>query len=219
MSRNLRSRLTLAATLAMFAFTVLLITRNDELVFRDEGRLVVKADPADANAVVFYWRSEVDVPMARRFAEAFEMWKFDADRIVIDLHSPGGVIREGEAVIRVIEHMKRTHVVDTRVRARRACYSMCVPIFLQGEERTAAPSARFMFHEPRAYDYFTGEPVNEPAFERDMASQRFFDRYFVDSPMDPVWRDRLAQEWRGRDVWRSGRELTAEGSNIVTVLE
>ncbi len=209
----------LAATLIMFALTVVLIARNEEFVFRDEGRLVVRPDPTDSRAVVFYWRSQVEVPMARRLAEAFDEWRYDADRIVLDLHSPGGAIREGEAVIRIINEMKRTHIVDTRVRKRRACYSMCVPIFLMGEKRSAAANARFMFHEPTAYDYFTGEEVREPEFEKRYNSEKFFNRYFVNSPMNPVWRDQLKAEWRGRDVWKSGQTLMDEGSNIVTVLE
>ena len=209
----------LTATLIMFALTALLMTRNEAIVFRDEGRLRVERDPSDPNTAVFYWRSEVEVPMARRFAEAFEEWEYKADRIIIDLHSPGGSLREGEAVIQIIEDMKNTHIVDTRVRPRRACISMCVPIFLRGEERTAAANSRFMFHEPTAYDYFTGEEVTEPERERRYTSEKFFDRYFVHSEMDPEWREDLRAEWRGKDVWKTGEALMREGSNIVTVLQ
>lgn len=209
----------LAATLIMFALTAMMITRTEQFIFQNEGRLVVKPDPADPNAVVFIWRSEVEVPMARRFEEGFDEWKDKSNRIIIDLNSPGGSIAEGEAVIREIERWKRTHIVDTRVRERRACYSMCVPIFLHGEVRAAAPNARFMFHEPTAYDYYTGEAVDEPAFERERTSQRFFNRYFVNSPMDPAWRDKLAIEWKGRDVFYSAQALVDERSNIVTALE
>lgn len=209
----------LLATLAMFALSVVLITRTEQTIFQNEGRLVVKPDNEDPNAVVFIWRSEVAVPMARRFAEAFDEWKYEANRIIIELNSPGGALIEGEAVIRVIEKMKRTHIVDTRVLPRRSCFSMCVPIFLMGEQRTAAPNSQFMFHEPTAFDQFTGEVVDEPKFERERASRIFFNRYFVNSPMDPEWRDWLAVEWKGKDVFRSGRDLVEEGSNIVTVLE
>ena len=214
-----RNKLMPVITVALLALTVLMITRNEQFIFRDEGRLEIARDPNDPTTIVFTWRSDVDVPMARRFAEGFEEWAGEADRFIIDLNSPGGYIREGEAVIREIEKVKRTHVIDTRVRNRRACYSMCVPIFLQGDQRVAAANARFMFHEPTAYDYFTGEKVKEPDFEREANSRRFFDRYFVDSPMDPVWRDQLAEEWIGRDVFRSAQELVDERSNIVTHIE
>ena len=219
MSKSRKQKFMLLATLLMFAMSVVLLTRNEELIFRDEGRLVAERDPSDPGTVIFYWRNEVETPMARRFAEAFDEWRYEADRILIDLHSPGGAIREGGAVIRIIEEMKRTHIVDTRIRKRRACYSMCVPIFLQGEQRTASASSRFMFHEPTAYDFFTGEEVAEPEFEKRYASQRFVDRYFVNSPMNREWLQWLIENWRGKDVFKSGKDLMSEGSNIVTKLE
>jgi len=209
----------LLATLAMLAATAFLIARNEELIFRDKGELTVERDRNDPETLVFTWRNEVEAPMARRFEEAYREWRGEGSRILIDLHSPGGALYEGEQVIRVIDRMRETHIVDTRVGNRRACFSMCVPIFLQGEARTAASNARFMFHEPTAYDFYTGERVNEPEFERERTSRRFFDRYFVNSPMDAVWRDKLAVEWKGRDVFYTARELVEQESNIVTELE
>jgi hypothetical protein len=209
----------LLATLAMLAATAFLIARNEELIFRDKGELTVERDRNDPETLVFTWRNEVEAPMARRFEEAYREWRGEGSRILIDLHSPGGALYEGEQVIRVIDRMRETHIVDTRVGNRRACFSMCVPIFLQGEARTAASNARFMFHEPTAYDFYTGERVNEPEFERERTSRRFFDRYFVNSPMDAVWRDTLAVEWKGRDLFYTARELVDQESNIVTELE
>ena len=209
----------LLATLAMLAATAFLIARNEELIFRDKGELTVERDRNDPETLVFTWRNEVEAPMARRFEEAYREWRGEGSRILIDLHSPGGALYEGEQVIRVIDRMRETHIVDTRVGNRRACFSMCVPIFLQGEARTAASNARFMFHEPTAYDFYTGERVNEPEFERERTSRRFFDRYFVNSPMDAVWRDNLAVEWKGKDVFYTARELVDQQSNIVTELE
>lgn len=209
----------LAATMLMLAATAFLIARNEQFIFRDEGRLEVKRDPSDLGTVVFYWRSPVEVPMARRYAEAFDKWRYEADRIILDLHSPGGAIAEGEQVIRIIERMKKTHIVDTRVRRGYKCYSMCVPIFLKGERRFAGENAIFMFHEPTARDFYTGEEVRQPAFEQALTTRRFVDRYFVNSNADPAWLERLLAEWKGRDVFKSARELVDEGSGIVTELE
>jgi len=209
-------RLNLVVIAIMFAGIIFLAIRAEQRVYDNKGRLGVRQE---GDAVVFVWKSAVDVPMARRFEEAFDEWRYDGARIIIDLHSPGGALREGEEVIQVINYMKRTHRVDTRVRAGRSCLSMCVPIFLQGETRQAAPSSRWMFHEPTARDFFTGEEVNEPAFERRHATARFVERYFVNSDMDPAWREELVAEWKGKDLWKSGRELAAEGSGVVTVLK
>lgn len=216
MTKSQQSKLTLLATLVMFAAAAFLIARNDRKLLEDNTQLSVWRE---RDAVVFEWRDEVRAPMARLLDDAFRNYAGEAPRIVIDLHSPGGLLDEGGAAIDVIERMKQSHEVDTRVGAGHACYSMCVPIFLAGEKRIAGASARFMFHEPTAYDQFTGEKASQPEFERDFTSRRFFDRYFVNSPMEPAWRDKLAGEWKGKDLFYTARELVNQDSNIVTVLE
>ena len=65
---------------------------------------------------------------------------------------------------------------------------------------------------------FEGEEAEVPQIERDYFSNRFFERYFVNSPMDETWRENLRQEWVGKDVWFSGDQLYAENSNIITEL-
>ncbi|MEO0908810.1 MAG: ATP-dependent Clp protease proteolytic subunit, partial [Pseudomonadota bacterium] len=182
----------------------------------DKGRLAVTNE---GSAVVLSWSTEVDVPMALRFEEAFDRYRDQTGTFIIDLDSPGGALREGRFVIEEIERMKDTHEIITRVRSSSVCLSMCVPIYLSGEKRIAGPASRWMFHEPRAYDYFSGEEVGESESEIRAAGARFFDRYFVNSEMNPVWRDRLAQEWVGRDVWKTGRQLFIERSNIVQELQ
>ena len=72
-----------------------------------------------------------------------------------------------------------------------------------------------MFHEPRTFDYFTGEEVKGPKSEMEGLSKRFFNRYFTNSEMSPAWRAQLEKEWKGKDVWRSGRQLVDERSNII----
>ncbi len=216
MTNETRNKLMPLATLFLFAVIIILSMRAEERIFQNNGKLEVRRE---GDAVVLFWKSGVDVPMARRFEEAFENWRYETDRFIIDLHSPGGVLQEGEQVIRIINRMQRSHQVDTRVRARRSCLSMCVAIFLQGEERIAAPNSRWMFHEPTARDFYTGEEINEPGFEKRIATDRFVDRYFVNSPMDPVWRDALTKEWRGKDIWKAGQALVDEGSGVVTRLE
>lgn len=200
-----------------FGALVLLAILGEGRVFDNDARVDVRRAPGD-DAVVFYWDSAIAAPMARELSDAFSAWRHDASRIVLDLNSPGGSLGEGAVVIEVIEQMKRTHRVDTRVRGGRSCLSMCVPIFLTGQAREAGASSRWLFHEPTARDFFSGDEVNQPAFEKRFAAERFFDRYFVNSPMDAQWGAVLREEWRGRDVWKTGRQLVDEGSNIVTTL-
>lgn len=216
MNADLKNRARFALTLLLFVALGIFAWRSGRAVY-DEGPALAVAEEGDA--IVFQWSSAVEAPMAFRFREAFDASKDKTARIVIELHSPGGALTEGRSVIDEIERMTRTHRVDTRVAAGATCASMCVPIYLAGEARIASPSARFMFHEPSSVDYFTDEKAAKPAFEQRMDADRFFERYFTQSAMTPAWREKLREDWKGRDVWKTGAELMAEGSNVVTALE
>ncbi|MEM9330233.1 MAG: ATP-dependent Clp protease proteolytic subunit [Pseudomonadota bacterium] len=186
--------------------------QQHQRIYEDRGRLTVTRD---GDVVVLSWQSEIDVPMQKRIREAYDAWKDRTKKFVIDLHSPGGALREGRKVIELLNTMKATHLIETHVGSNRACLSMCVPIFLQGESRVASATSKWMFHEPTAYDFFSDEEVHVPEFERNYYNNRFFDRYFTNSEMNPVWRENLRKEWVGKDVWKSGRQLVDERSNII----
>ena len=183
------------------------------------GKLEVKPHPSDSDAIIFSWRGPVEAPMARRFREAFEDHRGEARRILIDLHSPGGSLAQGGDVIDEINFMKRTHAVDAYVGRRSRCLSMCVPIFLQGERRVASPTSRWMFHQPVFSDAVTGEEVTPPEFERRRSASRFVRRYLEPTDIDQEWLENLQKDWRRGDVWKTGRELFDERSNIIQSLE
>lgn len=212
----MRAKLMLAATLAIFAVVAWLAWDGDRRAFLEADAVTVRRE---GDALIFAWRGEVRAPMARLFEDAFAENGREAARIIVELNSPGGSLAEGHAVIDAIGYMKRTHEVETKVAPYAVCLSMCVPIFLQGERRVAAPSSRFMFHQPTAYDYFTEQKIHRPAFEQRMEAERFFRRYLENSPMNAEWGERLKAEWEGKDVWKTGRELVEEGSGIVTELD
>ena len=115
--------------------------------------------------------------------------------------------------------MKATHEIDSYVGAGADCLSMCVPIYLAGEHRTAAKNARFMFHEPSSYDLVTDEKVTEPGFEKKMTADKFFERYFGKSQMSPEWREKLRADWKGRDLWFTAGELVEQKSGVVEEIE
>lgn len=213
MTPETRNRAGSALTLALFAALAFFALRSGNKIYETGPDLVVTEEDG---AVVFSWHEAVEAPMAHRFREAFEASREKFGHIVIELHSPGGSLAEGRSVIDEIERMKATHRVDTRVAAGGLCASMCVPIFLAGENRIAAADSRFMFHEPTSVDFVTEETVKKPAFEQRMDAERFFERYFTRSPMDAAWRENLREAWKGRDVWKTGAALVAEGSGVVT---
>lgn len=203
------------ALVIMVAIAGYMAWQLQQSIYENKGRLVVEQDRSARDTVVFSWSSEIEVPMERRFIEAFDEWRQKANRIIIDLHSPGGSLMEGRKVINLINRMKQTHRVDTRVGANHACLSMCVPIYLRGQTRFAAANSQWMFHEPRSYDFLSGEKVDGPKSEQQAMARRFFERYFTNSEMDPAWRRQLEREWRGKDVWRLGSQLVDEKSNII----
>lgn len=200
---------------ALLIFVALLTERN---ALFGKGVVEVKEHPNRHRTLIFAWYDDVKAPMAQRFEEAFDAHAGDADTIILDFNSKGGSLREGQRVIEWIKRAKRTHRIESQVQKRRSCLSMCVPIYLQGQLRRASGSSRWMFHEPRLVDAYTNEIADQPEFEKNWSSNRFFERYFVNSEMDPDWRERLREKWVGKDVWYSGRDLVEQHSGVVQEL-
>ncbi len=204
--------------LVLFAIAGFMAWEFQQKLYANKGRLVVTQSNVVPGAVEFLWSSEVELPMARRFYEAFQEWKGKTKHIVIRLNSPGGSLGEGRDVIAVIEEMKKTHRVDTYVGALENCLSMCVPIYLHGQRRLAHAKSRWMFHEPRSVDFFTDEAVKEPEFERKRMVKNYVQKYFVNSPIRKQWLDQLLKQWQGKDIWLTGQQLVDTNSNVITEL-
>ena len=204
------------ALLALFALLIFVAVQTEGKFKAQMGRFTVQQE---GSAVVFRWRDGVEYPMSERLKDTFRDWRSQVDHIIIDLSSPGGAVSEGRAVIEIIDEMKKTHLVETRVLSNRSCLSMCVPIYLQGEKRTASPSSRWMFHEPSSVDAVTGERRDRPGFEQRYETRKFVDQYFRDSEMNPAWIKKLESEWQGKDIWKSGRQLVDENSGIILELQ
>lgn len=204
--------------LVLFAIAGLMAWNFQQKLYANKGRLVVSQSDVVPGAVEFLWSSEVDLPMARRFYEAFDEWKDKTRHFVIRLNSPGGSLDEGRDVIKVIERMKKTHRVDTYVGPLENCLSMCVPIYLHGQRRLAHPKSQWMFHEPRSVDFFTDKEVKEPEFERQRMVKKYVQKYFVNSPINKKWLNQLLKQWQGKDIWLTGQQLVDTNSNVITEL-
>ena len=151
-------------------------------VYEDKGRLVTRIE---GDTLIMSWHTGVHLPMARRMIEAFNQSKNKVKRIVIDLSSPGGSLYEGREAIRAINKMKSSHRVDTHVGRKQICLSMCVPIFLQGQQRIAAASSKWMFHEPYYAAQFSGQKVNKPKFEELIRTVPNIAERLLEMTMDP----------------------------------
>jgi ATP-dependent protease ClpP protease subunit len=69
------------------------------------------------------------------------------NRVVLLLASAGGQVEEGDRVIEALNEIKLRHQLITVVAHGKLCASMCIPIFLQGEDRRAARASVWIFHE------------------------------------------------------------------------
>jgi len=201
----------------VFILLVVVALQSEKAALFGKGSFAVTELKNRPGTLQLTWRDDIEAPMALRLAEVFAEYEGRVDRFVIDLSSPGGSLREGGKVIDFIDRMKRTHTVETRVGRGARCLSMCVPIFLQGETRVGTSNSRWMFHQPILMD-MSGDIADQPEFERNFTADRFFDRYFVPSEMNPDWREQLRKDWVGREVWFTGQELVDQGSNIIEQL-
>lgn len=180
----------------------------------DNGQLSINMS---GDTLVLSWRGQIEIPMSSSMRRAFQQHKDQTTKVVLILNSQGGALREGSEVIDLLEQAKRTSQLTTIVPPQGICMSMCVPIFLHGQSRIAAADSRFMFHEPKRF-YDDGTEARGFSFEREALSRRFFEKYFVNSPIDPAWLKALEQQWVGKDVFKTGRELVDERTNVVTGL-
>jgi hypothetical protein len=180
------------------------------------GQLTVEERSGE---VVLRWRGLIEAPLAARLDEAYRAHAGRTRRFLIVLHSPGGTLEHGREAIAQIRHMQRTHMIDTAVEARRACGSMCVPVYLAGQRRTAAPQARFMFHEVSFRDSLSGKVESVPKEAIGRATDQFFERYLKPAGVDAHWLADLRQAIRGKDVWRTAQELVDQRAGVVHELK
>src|SRR5262249_57167561 len=69
------------------------------------------------------------------------------NRVVLFLDSAGGRVDDGDRLIEALNEIKLRHQLITVVPHGKLCASMRIPIFLQGEDRLAAPASIWLFHE------------------------------------------------------------------------
>lgn len=209
------NRLIWAALLVLLAVLALQTRDNLDVFFDSVGKLEVRKDPDD-QTVYLRWRGKIDAPMESRISDAFDVQKAGARRFVLVLSSPGGSLDHGAKVIRLLRRIEETHSVETVVEAGRTCASMCVPVYLQGQRRTAAATAKFMFHEVSFRDYLAKQDSDVPDQAKVSETDRFFRDYFAPAGVPDAWIQKVRAEMAGHnDVWKTGRELIDENAGIV----
>jgi ATP-dependent protease ClpP protease subunit len=202
---------------ALLAIGVLSFQFRDNLdaIFAGVGKLEVREVAAD-DAVMMRWSGRIDAPFAGQLTDAFDAYRRTRRNFVLSISSPGGSVSHGAEVVRVLKRIAQNHRLETVVEARDRCASMCVPIYLQGQARTAAAGARFMFHEVRFKEQFSRDEIEVSAEARGAATDRFFNTFFKPAGVPEPWiRQVRADMAGGKDIWKTARQLVDENAGIV----
>lgn len=192
------------------AATILLLdpfpTTDERLAIDREGDILVLG-----------WEEPIRPPMAKAIRTAIRRDGKDAGRILLVLNSPGGSVDEGAEVMAVLKRTTKRQEVTTYVPEGAICASMCVPIYLEGSVRAAAPGAEFMFHDAYSVDNVTGEVVNDGSAVSAAMNASVFHRFLRRSALDTDFLKEIESDIASEgEAWRTGRELHRNGSGAVT---
>jgi len=130
-------------------------------------------------------------------------------RVVLFLDSAGGQVDEGDRVIAVLNEIKQGHRLATVVPHGKLCASMCIPIFLQGDDRFAARASLWNFHE-------ASQPLTNGEQRTDMTETwRLFRKYYGSTGVSTHWLKSIAPLIKGADLWQTGGDLIDAKTGII----
>jgi ATP-dependent protease ClpP protease subunit len=131
------------------------------------------------------------------------------NRVVLFLDSAGGKVDDGDRVIEVLNEIKLRHELITVVPHGKLCASMCIPIFLQGEDRLAARASIWLFHE-------AAQRRANGVLRTDTAETgRLFRKYYAPAGVSMHWLKSIAPMIKEADLWQTGGDLISAKSGII----
>src|SRR5262245_41536266 len=137
----------LAAAVAVAMLTLLLASAN---AAPGEERPVAGSSlefNKEDGTLYIEWSGPIVAGMADDLRAALGKYGTTLNRVVLFLDSAGGQVEEGNRAIEALNEIKLRHQLITVVPHGKLCASMCIPIFLQGEDRLAARASVWIFHE------------------------------------------------------------------------
>jgi hypothetical protein len=162
------------------------------------------------------WTGTIEKGMHEKIEAEFDKAKDRIKSVDLYLNSRGGSIREVEATIASLRHIKKTHRLETGVGWADECASACVPIFLQGQSRYGALTSSWLFHEAgRGELEPVGRPPDKVTIEREL-TERLFSDYFVPAGVSEKWLDHLRGLIKNQDYFQTGEDLVKDESHIIT---
>src|SRR5262245_13623116 len=147
------------------------------------------------------WSGPILPGMADYLRAALDTYAAASHRVVLFLDSAGGQVEEGDRVIHVLDEIKQTHRLITAVLDDQLCASMCIPIFLRGDDRLAARTSLWLFHEAAKQGADGKERMEE--------TLRLFHKYYVPAGVCPDWIRRIVPIVKRADLWESGDDLVS----------
>lgn len=149
--------------------------------------------------------------------------------IEIDLHSPGGEVYAMTLIVNMLNIVAENGTLKTKVSPGNACASACVPMFLSGMTREAAPDAAFLIHDADHYIPAFAPVTTETlgALGRPLARLgNHFDpvmrRYLIkhDDLYDFLVREKvLGNSWNvdRKDCWLTGAQISAIFPDVLSL--
>jgi len=207
--RKSRRRFTmLAASVALLAAAAVLPAGSAGAT----GKLGFKARASVSQQGTLFIRYDgrITRKTAGHLRRIFRKYGPSSYRVILILNSGGGSVVGGERAIHVLQMIKRTHRLSTAVMPGRRCGSMCVPIFLQGQQRYAARTSIFLLHE------VTGRLRNGRKVTKPGETMRLFRRYYLPAGVSVKWLNAILPKLKNSNYWFSGRDLLENKTGVIT---
>jgi hypothetical protein len=154
------------------------------------------------------WSGPIIPGTADDLRTALDKYGAASHRVVLFLKSAGGRVDEGDRVIHLLDGIKPTHRLITVVLDGSLCASMCIPVFLQGDDRLAGRTSRWIFHEAAR------QAENEK--ERRKETLYLFQKYYVPAGVSMQWLKRMMPLVKRAELSESGGDLISAKSGIIT---
>jgi ATP-dependent protease ClpP protease subunit len=147
--------------------------------------------------------------MADDLRAALGKYETTLNRVILFLDSAGGRVDQGDRIIEVLNEAKLRHRLITVVPPGKLCASMCIPIFLQGEDRLAARASIWLFHE-------AAQRQANGILRTDTAETwRLFRKYYAPAGVSMHWLKSIAPMIKEADLWQTGGDLISAKSGII----
>lgn len=155
------------------------------------------------------WSGPIVAGMADDLRTAVGRYETDLKRVVLFLDSAGGQVEEGDRVIGVLNEIKHRHRLATVVLHGKLCASMCIPIFLQGDDRLAARASLWIFHEA-GQRQANGEQRTDRT-----ETWHLLRKYYAPAGVSMHWLKSIAPMINGAELWQTGGDLIDAKTGII----